>query len=308
VIHVPEEYDYRYISDKRNLIIAIICKGYFMSTNKKYIRFFLKPEPELAAYLTTKALMKKKQSKIPVGNPVRLTMGNWETVLNNQQSIEKMFAVAESSSAGDQKNSATIYSKDKKTISIDSFKCLKVLGKGAYGKVQLVEKLDTKELFAMKSLRKAEIIEQDQVEHTKAERMILAHTNHPFLVGLEYAFQTKDKLFFILQFMRGGELFQHLKRERVFEESRVKFYTACMALGLGHLHSKEIVYRDLKPENVLMDDYGFVMLTDFGMSKFIKNNEQALSFVGTPEYLCPEIINNKGHSFPADWWSLGTLL
>lgn len=304
IVHVPEEYDYRYVSEKRNLIIALICKGYFMCTNKKHLKFFLKPESDLSAYLTTKVHMKKKQSKIPTGPPVMLGSPNWEAIISKKQTVQEMFTEAGRESG----RSGVIYSKDKKGISIDSFKCLKVLGKGAYGKVQLVEKIDTKELYAMKSLRKVDIIEQDQVEHTKAERMILAHTNHPFLVGLEYAFQTKDKLFFVLQFMRGGELFQHLKRDRVFDEQRAKFYTACMALGLGHLHSKDIIYRDLKPENVLMDNSGYVLLTDFGMSKFLKNNEQALSFVGTPEYLCPEIINNSGHSFPADWWSLGTLL
>ena len=110
----------------------------------------------------------------------------------------------------------------------------------------LVEKKNTKELFAMKSLNKDDIIKKDQVEHTKTEKMILEHVNHPFLVGLAYAFQTSNKLYFIMQFMRGGELFQHLSNAKKFPEKQAKFYAMQIALGLGHLHSKDFIYRDLK--------------------------------------------------------------
>jgi serum/glucocorticoid-regulated kinase 2 len=137
--------------------------------------------------------------------------------------------------------------------------------------------------------------------------MILEHVNHPFLVNLAYAFQTPTQLFFIMIFMKGGELFQHLRMARKFDEKRAKFYTSELILGLGHLHSKDIVYRDLKLENILMDDLGNVFLTDFGMAKIVRKNELAMTFCGTPEYLCPEVILGYGCDRTADWWSLGIL-
>ena len=124
----------------------------------------------------------------------------------------------------------------------------------------------------MKSLRKDALLERGQVEHTKTEKMIMEHVNHPFLVPLAYCFTTEDKIFFVMSFMRGGELFFHLRNSRRFSDERAKFYAACVALGLGHLHSQDIIYRDLKPENILMDDTGYVSLTDFGMAKHVPEN------------------------------------
>ncbi len=193
-------------------------------------------------------------------------------------------------------------------MTIEDFNLLKVLGRGAFGKVMLVEKKDTKEIYALKSLRKDEVIDKEQIEHTKTEKMILEHANHPFLVNLLYAFQTPEKIFFVMQFMKGGELFQHLRNSKQFDEPRSKFYASQILLALGHLHSMDIVYRDLKPENILMDDHGNVCLTDFGMAKIIRKNEASMSFCGTPEYLAPEIITGEGHNKAADWWSYGILI
>jgi len=137
--------------------------------------------------------------------------------------------------------------------------------------------------------------------------MVLEHINHPYLVNLAYAFQTPTKLYFIMQFMKGGELFQHLTNARKFPEKRAKFYVMQIALGLGHLHSEGIMYRDLKLENVLMDEQGNVSLTDFGMAKILKDGQLATTFCGTPEYLAPEVIGGGGYGKAADWWSLGVL-
>lgn len=171
------------------------------------------------------------------------------------------------------KTTRTLYARNnqKEEVTINDFVPKIVLGKGAFGTVLLVEKKDTKELFAMKSINKDDIVKKDQIEHTKTEKMILEHVNHPFLVGLAYAFQTPHKLYFIMQFMRGGELFQHLSNLKKFPEKQAKFYAMQIALGLGHLHSKDFIYRDLKLENVLMDDHGNVSLTDFGMAKIVRD-------------------------------------
>lgn len=159
----------------------------------------------------------------------------------------------------------------------------------------------------MKSLRKDVIIDYDQIESTLLEKKILLEADHSFLVGMEYVFQTDTKIFFVMRFVRGGELFMHLRKSRNFKEKRAKFYSMIVATALGHLHSKNIIYRDLKPENILMEEDGYICLTDFGLAKILDQNEQAYSFCGTPEYLAPEILEEKGHAFPVDWWALGIL-
>jgi len=146
------------------------------------------------------------------------------------------------------------------------------------------------------------------VEHTKAERSILQQLQHPFLMTLRYAFQSQAKLYLVLDFFQGGELFYHLKNMRRFTERCAKIYVGEIALALGYLHSLDVIYRDLKPENILLDPQGHVCLTDFGLAKEVAKDEQTSSFCGTPEYLAPEIISGHGHDKAVDWWSLGILL
>ncbi|KAM9320715.1 ribosomal protein S6 kinase alpha-1 isoform 2-T2 [Gastrophryne carolinensis] len=160
----------------------------------------------------------------------------------------------------------------------------------------------------MKVLKKATLKVRDRVR-TKMERDILAEVNHPFIVKLHYAFQTEGKLYLILDFLRGGDLFTRLSKEVMFTEEDVKFYLAELALGLDHLHSLGIIYRDLKPENILLDEEGHIQLTDFGLSKeSIDHEKKAYSFCGTVEYMAPEVVNRQGHSHSADWWSYGVLM
>ncbi|XP_062818215.1 ribosomal protein S6 kinase alpha-1 isoform X3 [Anolis carolinensis] len=191
------------------------------------------------------------------------------------------------------------------------FELLKVLGQGSFGKVFLVRKItppDNGQLYAMKVLKKATLKVRDRVR-TKMERDILVEVNHPFIVKLHYAFQTEGKLYLILDFLRGGDLFMRLSKEVMFTEEDVKFYLAELALGLGHLHRLGIVYRDLKPENILLDDEGHIKLTDFGLSKeAIDHEKKAYSFCGTVEYMAPEVVNRQGHTQSADWWSYGVLM
>ncbi|XP_012253785.2 ribosomal protein S6 kinase 2 beta isoform X1 [Athalia rosae] len=190
------------------------------------------------------------------------------------------------------------------------FELLKVLGQGSFGKVFLVRKIVGKDgghLYAMKVLRKATLKVRDRVR-TKMERNILVDVEHPFIVRLHYAFQTEGKLYLILDFLRGGDLFTRLSKEVMFTEDDVKFYLAELALALGHIHSLGIIYRDLKPENILLDADGHISLTDFGLSKQPLDDTKTYSFCGTVEYMAPEVVNRKGHSFAADWWSFGVLM
>lgn len=172
----------------------------------------------------------------------------------------------------------------------------------------LVQKKDDQKLYAMKSLRKDVILENDQVESTKLEKDILLKAKHPFFVKMAYIFQTEQKIYFVMNFIRGGELFTHLQNEKRFKEERTRFYSAQIISAIGYLHKKKIIYRDIKPENILMGEDGYLYLADFGLAKEMTNRDFTSSFWGTPEYLAPEIIQNKGHNHAVDWWSIGILI
>ena len=204
----------------------------------------------------------------------------------------------------------TIFSSHKhvKEVKNEDFKILKILGRGSFGKVCLVEYLPTHEIYAMKSLKKDILIQEEKIESTLLEKEILENINHPFLVGLVFCFQTEQRINFVMPFIPGGELFQHLKKVKHFSEQKVKFYAAQIAIAIQYLHDMGIVYRDLKPENVLIDEKGYLRLTDFGLAKKLKDGEMTNSFCGTPEYLAPEIINGKGYDKNADWWAFGILI
>jgi p70 ribosomal S6 kinase len=193
------------------------------------------------------------------------------------------------------------------------FDLLKVLGKGGYGKVFQVRKTsgsDQHKLYAMKVLKKATIARNAKdTAHTKAERNILECVKNPFVVDLIYAFQTDGKLYLILEYLSGGELFMQLEREGIFMEDMASFYLAEILLALEHLHSEGIIYRDLKPENILLNSQGHIKLTDFGLCKeSIFEGSQTHTFCGTIEYMAPEILLRHGHDKSVDWWSFGALM
>ena len=208
----------------------------------------------------------------------------------------------------------------KQPVSMEDFSLVKLIGKGSFAKVMLVRKkqgTDAKVLFAMKVLSKPAVVMKKQVEHTKTERRVTANITHPFIVKLHYAFQTSKRLFFVLDYCPGGDMFYHLSRRRYFSEPMVRFYCGEITLGLEHLHSHTIVYRDLKPENIMLDGDGHVKLADFGLAKehvskwAVASAQEAggtNSLCGTPEYLPPEILNRGGHGQAVDWWNLGMVL
>jgi len=195
-------------------------------------------------------------------------------------------------------------------VGVRDFEKIKVIGKGAFGKVYLVKKRDNQKVYAMKQLDKKDIKDRDEVEHTKTERSVLSHVDHPFLPSLYYSFQSTKYLYFVMEFINGGELFHHLSKERRFDENRAKFYAAEILLGLSYLHLKGVIYRDLKPENLLLDYQGHIVITDFGLSKegLVDPTSTTTTFCGTPEYLAPEVVKGQEYTKSVDWWSLGILL
>ncbi len=197
------------------------------------------------------------------------------------------------------------------SISIEDFQVLKLLGKGSFGKVLLVKYLNNNNIYAMKILKKEEIIKRNQINHTKTERLLLEKLNHPFIASLQFAFQDSQKLYLVTEFLQGGELFFHIKRKKCFKESPAKFYMAQIFLAIDYLHKAGYIYRDLKPENILIDKEGNIKLTDFGLSKMIPNEENNINsntICGTLEYMAPEIIKGKNYDKSADWYSFGIVL
>jgi len=190
---------------------------------------------------------------------------------------------------------------------LGDFDLLKEIGRGAFGKVYQVKHKKSRKIYAMKVLKKRKLVERNQVEHTKTERYVLELSQHPFCVTLRFAFQNPKKLYLVMDFYRGGELFNHLQKKRRFKERTARLMIAEITLALGHLHRHGVIYRDLKPENVLIDQEGHIAITDFGLSKCLKRGEAARTFCGTPEYLAPEVITGVGHDKNVDWWSVGIL-
>lgn len=197
-------------------------------------------------------------------------------------------------------------------LAVTDFDLLKVVGKGAFGKVMLVRKkhgAGSGQIYAMKVLKKSVVAAKGQIEHTKSERSILCEIRHPYIVRLRFAFQSDDKLYLVTDYYNGGSLFYHLRKSRSFTEVRAKFYGAQLLSALDHLHKQHIIYRDLKLENVLMDSHGNIALTDFGLSKQnIDSTSGASTFCGTAEYIAPELLKGQTYGIAVDWWSFGILL
>ena len=159
--------------------------------------------------------------------------------------------------------------------------------------------------FALKMMKKSEVVRLKQVEHIKNEKAILGDVSHPFIVVMYAAFQDERNLYMLLDYVIGGELFTHLRRANKFKNEHTRFYAAQIVMALQYLHLKYIVYRDLKPENLLLDIHGYIKITDFGFAKVV--TDRTWTLCGTPEYLAPEIIQSKGHGLAVDWWALGIL-
>ncbi|NXC18002.1 ST32C kinase, partial [Corythaeola cristata] len=197
-------------------------------------------------------------------------------------------------------------------VNFDHFQILRAIGKGSFGKVCIVQKRDTEKMYAMKYMNKQQCIERDEVRNVFRELEILQEIEHVFLVNLWYSFQDEEDMFMVVDLLLGGDLRYHLQQNVQFTEETVKLYICEMALALDYLRSQHIIHRDVKPDNILLDEQGHAHLTDFNIATIIRDGERATALAGTKPYMAPEIFHSflnggTGYSFEVDWWSLGIM-
>ena len=195
-------------------------------------------------------------------------------------------------------------------VKLEDFNFINQLGSGTFGTVFLANLVGSKEQFAIKVIRKDVIIKHNQINAMFLEKEILFSANHPFLTGVDYVFQSKTRVYFVMPYIAGAELYKLVMKQRRkrFSEKIVKFYAAQIILGIGELHRKGIMHRDLKLENIMVDDKGFIKIIDFGLAKIVQPDEVATTFCGTRLYFAPEMIDLMGYDMAVDWWAVGIIL
>jgi serine/threonine protein kinase len=196
-------------------------------------------------------------------------------------------------------------SSERDRAALEQFQMISIVGRGTFAKVFLVYLPTNGKYYALKSMRKDVIIDKNSVENINLERLIMLQVDHPFIVSMQYLFQRSYRVYFVMDYVDGGELFQYMKSKRHFSQENVAFYSAQIACALSYLHKNNIMYRDLKPENILVAKDGYVKLSDFGLAKQAKVSN---TFCGTPEYISPEMLLGTGHDHTSDWWALGVLI
>ena len=294
ILHVPSQYDYYlYPADRSSFLLSIFQA--FCLREISDVVCYLVDESNLFKYTQ---LESEKIRKHPKVEPEPFTSSLIENMLESKpRSQEEMIT-----------GHGNATKAEKVKIDEKDFEFLKILGKGHFAKVFLAEKTDTKKLYAVKVINKMDIIKRNFFENLKSEKSIMQTIRSPFLVNLEYCFSSPSRVYFAMDFKQGGELYHHLRKQTRFSEEIVKFYACQILTGLVHLHSMNMIYRDMKPENILLDEKGNACISDFGISKIIDPRETTKSFVGTPEYLAPELILQKGYNKAVDIWGFGILL
>ena len=297
VIHcMDDDYDYRYISAKKKTIVEILAK-YFYNIVGSELKLFELNVSSLSTFVTSKKekLSSKSKSHMPNINPI--SIGEYIYGTKSQINIQKKQATV--------KKTGKI---NNAKVKLEDFNIISTIGRGSCGKILLVKFKDQNDFYTIKSMRKDQILSENIIENILTEKNILSEGQCEFLLKLSFFFKSKERIYFVTPFMKGGDLFTKLKKEGHFSEELVRFYAAQVAIALQNLHEYGMAYRDLKPENILIDEDGYIKLCDFGASVHFQGTKKENSFAGSPEYASPEMIAQEGHTVMSDWWSFGILI
>jgi len=298
VLHCKNiDYDYHYSSPRRKIIIEIISKNYEINVEQE-IKLFELMDKNLNDYVTSKEEKEKQISYTRMPKNIK-SLNVKDYLFGNQSKTE----------IGKNKNTTLIKPKFKYIpVNYNDFDIIKVIGRGFIGKILLVKYKKDGKYYAMKMMRKDQIISEELQDNILLEKNILIESQNEFILSLSFFFQTKERIYFITPFIKGGDLYHKLKTDKFLKEDLVKFYSAQIIIALQYLHDLGIAYRDLKPENILLNEDGYIKLCDFGASVKLHGTEKDYNFAGSPEYASPEMINYQGHTVMTDWWSLGILI
>ena len=300
VIHCEDiDYDYHFSSPRKKTIVEIISKNYLIIKQEELKLFELNIK-SLNTFVTTKKDKEKqaKFSRMPHDNQISVK----DYLFGNKSKTDVNIIVPKK---GKKKRASTFQNIQ---IEFNDFEMIKVIGRGSIGKIILVKYKKDGKYYAMKSMRKDQILSEDLIDNIMVEKNILLEGQCEFILTLNFFMQTQERIYFITPYIKGGDLFHKLKTDIFFKEDLVRFFTAQVAIALQHLHDLGFAYRDLKPENILLNDDGYIKLCDFGSSTSIQGTEKETNFAGSPEYTSPEMITHSGHTFMCDWWSFGILL
>ena len=300
ILHISDERDYRFCSDESNLrdeFIYYMIKTMEDHNNFSKVFMFLREEIDLFQFAKGKS---SKHDKQPNEVPKRF----------NSQKFLKWIHEKDGNLKEEISEQECFFNKlDKSHLTLEDFQVLKTQGKGAFGKVILCRKTESYEQFAIKIIEKMTIFDKSKFERLKEEKDILSENQHPFLASLEFCFQDKYKICFGMEFFQGGELYNQLKKNKRFPEKVVKFYAVQVQLGLIHLHERKIIYRDQKPENVMIGADGYLKIIDFGLSKMQDDmHDKSKTVAGTNEYLPPECVKRQPYTIAFDWWTFGVFM
>ena len=300
VIHCLElDYDYQFISQKKKTIVEIIAKNYELIKEEE-LKLFEINIKNLNQFVTTKKEKEKQQSKSRMPKTGQINVKDY--LFGNKSKTDVNIFQAKNSKKSNSINFKNIQA------NYEDFEIKSVIGRGSVGKILLAKYIKDGKYYAIKSMRKDQIISEGIADNILVEKNILIKSQCEFILKLSFFFQTPERIYYVTPFIKGGDLYHKLKIEIFFKEDLVRFYTAQIAVALQYLHNLEITYRDLKPENILLDEDGYIKLCDFGSSVIIRGTEKVKNFAGSPEYAAPEIITYSGHNFMCDWWSLGILI
>jgi len=257
--------------------------------------------------------MNKVQSSLDKMNPSKIPKPLGDELEEEEEEFENNLSISSESSKNEIikniDNHQTMNFFKKQKVSPNCFSPIKQIGHGSFGNVYLVQEKRTQKFFAMKMLDKQKLISQNLIKYAITEKNVLSNINHPFIVKLYYSFQTNSKLFLVLDYCPNGDLSQIILKERRLTEESARLYLCEILLALSALHRNDIIYRDLKPDNIVLDKDGHALLTDFGLSKEgVFDNVSAKSFCGSIAYLAPEMIKKSGHGKSVDWYLFGVLM